>query len=54
MGDWIEQKRRTRVAAAEAHEEGRHGDGTVPGVVDYWRVICADCAAIWHYEHREV
>jgi hypothetical protein len=42
--------RATRAAMREAHDLGRHGDGTQPDVLAYWASICADCNATWRYE----
>jgi hypothetical protein len=43
--------RRTRDAMRDAHDHGRHGDGTKTDVLAHWAECCADCHAVWRYEH---
>lgn len=45
MGD-----KQTRKVMLEAHEHGRHGDGSKPDVLAYWAEVCADCYWEHHYE----
>lgn len=42
--------REVRAAMREAHDDGRHGDGSAADVVTYWAETCADCHAVWRYE----
>lgn len=42
--------RRFREGMKEAHDAGRHGDGTRADVVLYWAGICLDCHARLRYE----
>lgn len=42
--------RSLRKANTEAHDAGRHGDGTKADVLAHWASFCADCNAIWRYE----
>jgi hypothetical protein len=43
--------RKTRQLMREAHDAGRHGDGTKEDVLSYWAETCADCNAQHYYEH---
>lgn len=45
--------RQTRHLMREAHDIGRHGDGTKEDVLRYWGETCADCNAHYHYEHGD-
>jgi hypothetical protein len=42
--------RETRKAMLEAHELGRHGDGSKLPILTYWAEVCADCYWQHHYE----
>lgn len=43
--------KRTREVMRQAHEDGRHGDGSKLDVLVYWAGVCYDCNAQHYYEH---
>lgn len=42
--------RATREVMRDAHEDGRHGDGTKTDVLTHWASCCAECHWQHHYE----
>jgi hypothetical protein len=49
---FVESKRLNRAAMREAHDNGRHGDGSKKDVVMYWASHCSDCHAVYRYEYE--
>lgn len=47
----IPGRRDVRAAMKEAHDMGRHGDGSQLDVLRYWAGCCVDCNAQHYYEH---
>ena len=48
----LPMRREDRDAMSAAHDDGRHGDGSVVEVLVEWAELCPDCNAIYHYECR--